>query len=883
MVRNLTVKQDASLVLNSNTLRFDTDCGITVAAGAQLSVLQTTLSNSEGCRGGATWNGITVEGSPLWPQDIVSKQGYLFLGEGSVVEHSKIGVAATNGNGTGGGVVQVNGASFTDNVTAIAFDAYRYKSLPNLSVIDNSTFTTTNYLSQNGLVPFAFVHLDGVSQVKVRGNSFLSSAAPSNDLTNKGFGVYANNSDVYIANYCARIPCITEVPNTFSGLTIGVQSVGVSSVPALLVENAEFSNCFTGVSVSGVSSPVIQSCLFQVPNYSYSNSVASAINLNVASTFTLKANTINGSGNGGTGINLYNLSQAAGSIEGNSFSSLRYGLIADGYRGKANLTCNTFMRNSTDVYQISDGISRVQGSPSVSASNSFLTMCGDVNQYHIISPSVPITYYGHGSDLVYSPKCNEGSVYVFDAEALANCGGNNFGEAFNKMEAYNDTITLKQAELTELEDEGCTDNLMLAVESAEPGNPLPLMQRLLNASPVLSDSVMVAATNRYEVLPDAFITSILVSNPQAPKSPDVTNALDKRPSPLPDYFLQAINESGNELSAIDLANGNLERLRSGRDRIIASLAGRMLNDTISKATDTLGMAIDLMPTATTIALKALLQLEKGEYAECMETLATGMEQVGNSTDAADLEGLSEFLATVSQTNPSDTTFTDLLSGFAESTNKMVCLLAKNALMAANSLPIHAPFIEYDPNVVPRSNVASFSPIVSVSPVRATNFVLVKYDLFKVKPSEVQITITNNNGVKIWSYSPKKRKFEEIVLTEGWAAGVYMVNLTQDSKKITSTTFSIYAPDELTPIAENTGEKVFYISPNPAKSSITISLTEKYASASFSYVLLSSKGVLIKSGNSTGSVKLDIDRLIPAIYLVKITLNGMEFTEKLVKE
>jgi hypothetical protein len=238
---------------------------------------------------------------------------------------------------------------------------------------------------------------------------------------------------------------------------------------------------------------------------------------------------------------------------------------------------------------------------------------------------------------------------------------------------------------------------------------------------------------------------------------------------------------------------------------------------------------------------------------------------------------------VSQTDPSDTTFTELMGGFAESPNAMVSLLAKNALLAASSTPIHAPFIEYDPNVVPRSSAAPVSPTVSVTPVKATDYVVVKYNLFRVKPAEVQLAITDSNGAKSWSYSPRVKAFEEIVITEGWAASVYTVSLTQDSKVIATTTFSIGAPDEVVPFAENIGGKAFYISPNPAKSSVTISLAERYASSSFSYVLLNSKGEPFKRGNSTGSVSVSIDRLIPAIYLVKVTVNGQEFTETLVKE
>ncbi len=878
MVRDLRVEPNAILIMNGSTLHFDASCGITVSPGAQLSVLQTMLTNSEGCRGGATWKGIIVEGNPSLPQTPASNQGSLYLGTGTVVEHSQYGMSATNGIGskTGGGIIKANGASFTDNVTGVHFDSYRSGNLPNQSYIINSTFKTTAYLQRNGLAPLAHVSLQGVSQVQIKGNTFQNASAASYDLNNRGFGVYASNGDAYIANSSLGIA------NTFSGLTVGVQSVGAVAAPALLVENALFNNCFTGISVSGAGSPVIRNCQFSVPDYTNGVNVASAVTLNMATPFSVLGNVINGAGTS-TGISLSNICQNAGIVKENTISNLKLGITINSIGSKANLTCNTLNNNNFHIYFANGSywLGSIIGSSRYSASNQFLPISG--SSFNLVSASSkPITYYGHSSNPAYMPRKNSGKVYVFAADKLKSCGRSSAG-SLEALEQYNDTIAVKQVEFAEFEDEGCTDNLMLAVESAVPGNPLPLMQRLLNASPVLSDSVMVAATIRYEVLPDAFIARVLVSNPQAPKSPAVTEAMDLRPSPLPVYFLQAINEIGHELSEIDIAKGNLEGLIGTRDLMLANMAGRLLNDTISKATDTLTMAINLMPTATTIALKALLQFEKGEHAECMETLTTGIGQVSNSIEAAELEGFSQFLATVNQTDTNDTTFTELMGGFAESPNVLVSLLAKNALLAASSTPIHAPFIEYEPMAVPRLSTAPTSPTVSVAPARATAFVVVSYNLSTVKPSEVRIAITNGKGENKWSYSPRVRTFEEIVVTEGWLPGNYTANLLHGSKSIASATFSIGGTEEVAPFAENTSLKAFYISPNPAKSTVTITLAERYASSSFSYVLLNSKGEPFKKGNGTGSVSVSIDTLLPGIYIVKVTVNGQDFTKTLVKE
>lgn len=99
---------------------------------------------------------------------------------------------------------------------------------------------------------------------------------------------------------------------------------------------------------------------------------------------------------------------------------------------------------------------------------------------------------------------------------------NNFGLRLNEVA---DSLSNEHSLLV---DAGDTEALNTDVQDSWPDETMEVRQELLDASPYLSDTVMISAAEKEDVLPNSILTEILVENPQSAKSTDVMNAVDSR-------------------------------------------------------------------------------------------------------------------------------------------------------------------------------------------------------------------------------------------------------------------------------------------------------------------------------------------------------------------
>jgi len=90
-----------------------------------------------------------------------------------------------------------------------------------------------------------------------------------------------------------------------------------------------------------------------------------------------------------------------------------------------------------------------------------------------------------------------------------------------------------------------------------PDEAYELHTDLMSKSPYLTDTVMIEAVNKEEVLTSVMVKEILVANPQSAKSGTVMTELDNRMNPLPDYMV-------NEIEQGELFLGEKENLESDK-------------------------------------------------------------------------------------------------------------------------------------------------------------------------------------------------------------------------------------------------------------------------------------------------------------------------------
>jgi len=86
-----------------------------------------------------------------------------------------------------------------------------------------------------------------------------------------------------------------------------------------------------------------------------------------------------------------------------------------------------------------------------------------------------------------------------------------------------------------------------------PPETMQLRSQLLNASPYLSDTVMVNAAKKEAVLPNSIVTEILTENPQSAK--EYLTIEYEVPFNIKDAVIEIISITGVQKEAVRLKNG----------------------------------------------------------------------------------------------------------------------------------------------------------------------------------------------------------------------------------------------------------------------------------------------------------------------------------------
>jgi hypothetical protein len=94
---------------------------------------------------------------------------------------------------------------------------------------------------------------------------------------------------------------------------------------------------------------------------------------------------------------------------------------------------------------------------------------------------------------------------------------------------------LLESTLQSILDGGDTDAMLFEIDGATYQNALTLFQELMNASPGLSQDVLLAAIQKEFELPKPLLALVLQSNPDAAKNSKILEAIDERNDPLTEY------------------------------------------------------------------------------------------------------------------------------------------------------------------------------------------------------------------------------------------------------------------------------------------------------------------------------------------------------------
>lgn len=869
---DLVVETGAKLTLLNPSLSFSVGKGMQVNAGAELNIEGGTLLPRTDCNYTGGWGGITVKGNKTQPQT-PTYQGKLTL-NGTVVEKAITGIKVM-----GGGIVNVNGTTFLNNSVAISFGEYRYGTSINLSQVVGSTFTLTHG------DPFGrkiiFIDLKGVARIKIAGNTFHNVSLP---LNQGGHGIRALDADLFLRGDA----------NTFIGLFTAIEANASLASPSFYVSDQVFENCFNGIRVSACPSPLIRGCSFQVPNYEYQGAVPTALSILNLNSFIVEGNTILGNGLG-YGVYLESVIAGAGQVWANTIHGLSVGVMAKGITGPESigtntiqLQCNQFSNNSlSDILVSGVGLSAIQGTEEVSASNLFGTL-----RFHIISDIMPITYYGWNGS--YTPTITEGRITVLEGRYLADCSVS-IGPKDVRLKGISDADeSLEMAEnlLIEMQDMGLTDELLAQVDGASGNDPLALRDALMEKSPMLSDTVMVRTSDDEVPLPNIMLAQVLMSNPQAAKSSIVLDALEARGNALPPYLIEAILESGNTISPIDVVKSQVANHRAMRDMLAGSLTQRFVSDTLGKQYDSLQMLKDYHPDLIYQYLSAFATREMGDIAGAQQQLndmgvnnaltplqvqeLNGVTTLTNLLDAAGEVPLASLVL--------DRTARATILGIADQGNGIASALAQNLLSAMDTIPFLAQAYVLDRNTGADAPTAH-GPYVEVEPYPVTRFVVVHYDMGGTTTDNPYLSIKGQQGKTVYQQGLTRTQFELLVEVDGWLPGLYSVSLMDKEQTLARTSFVVEGPEQIevdsNPL-EDILAPIVSVYPNPTKGIVSIEVKGDREML-FSYEVFTQVGVRVLTGSGNGSKQLSLANLGRGSYMIAVNVNGTRHTFSVVVE
>jgi len=813
---------------------------IYVEPGGQLIVNGGLITGIIGnCRN--LWHGIDIWGNPGQTQTL-NNQGWVSIINGGYIEYAEIGIETAHHLSPrtwypSGGIISCTDAVFKDNITDIKFYPYNnthpvtHQIIPNISRFTRTLFETTDDLFKfNFGIPSTHIFMSQVGGMSLKGCSFgnYSTFHPGS----RGMGIESYGAGYFVSSVCAQgnvIPCPEWLPCRFENLDYGIRAFNSNSYYTITVNRAEFIQNLRGIHLRLVQNPTIIRNTFDVsdPEEFWPDDTLVGLYLDEYTTgFEVEENIFTGPStfSSTVGIHLRNTGTEQNEIYNNSFSVLKQGITAVGINRLSDkeisgvglcIKCNDFIDCNNDVYVTYEldgegnpiitentGIAQKQGENgygdnTLAAGNTFsdVTSANFLNNEHC----GPIDYTYHGTnntDKIIIPDyfgrmtlyIDEDVRYTKEESCPSHLGGSitptlekgALNTETSYISAYQDTLFMNV-------DGGNTEGLNFEVLTSFPDEALVIRQNLIDESPYLSDTVMISAIEKENVLPGAMIRDVLLINPQAPKSKKIMDALDQRHDTLPDYMLEEIMLGLNTYGAKELLEQELGSHIAKRDKALANLNLYYKNDTAN-----FGAACD--------SLVALLQNEKCLSAK-YDLVFMYVDQADSLNAFNVLDNIpAEFNLSAQELSThnkylglfdilihekSDTTGLDSIQiqslfDLSSAYHVNPCVFASNLLIRERLLNYNEPVYLADilksaPAPDKKPEIERKANHLSLFPNPAGNYFIVQYDLTDQYNLGI-LSISDINGKELKAINLQDKQNQIVIPTQEFSAGVYLIRL-----------------------------------------------------------------------------------------------------------
>ncbi|MCF8348177.1 MAG: T9SS type A sorting domain-containing protein, partial [Bacteroidales bacterium] len=365
-----------------------------------------------------------------------------------------------------------------------------------------------------------------------------------------------------------------EFKNLFTGIYASNTSFSNNRV---YVNDADFENNSTGVYLSNVDNAVVINSRFYVgPNYrnipNCGDEVSGfGIDAYDAMGFIFENNEFFKYSPAPadliyTGIHVKECKSIQDIVYNNDYTGLSFGNYAENINRLrpgddqmgVEYQCNENIDNRVDFIVADENpydakIRDYQGSSELASGNSFSQSTATAWHFQNLGKEVISLYYYEGIPEQIPTLYTD--YYVNPIKAPMNSCPDHFGgggsikltvaqratkelEYANNLADYNAVKYLFES----LTDGGNTTSELLDVETAQPDDMWALRAQLLGDSPHLSQEVLMAMSDRTDILPDDVIFDILSANPDELKEDTLISFLENKENPLPDYMISILKQ-----------------------------------------------------------------------------------------------------------------------------------------------------------------------------------------------------------------------------------------------------------------------------------------------------------------------------------------------------
>jgi photosystem II stability/assembly factor-like uncharacterized protein len=569
------------------------------------------------------WAGIRIEGTSDQGQQNMAYHGFVEMINGTI-ENANNGVSLAGVNSSGridwdktGGLIQATNSNFFNNKRDVEFLSYHNrnvagKEIPNRSFFKNCEFQTNTNNKIEKLS--AHVTMWDVNGVGIYGCDFEDTRSSIDPKTDGRTGLFTIDAGYTVMNHCTTLtfpPCTTD-PTRFLNLNSCIQSYSNNN-GIIKIQYSEF-NSYKGVYFNKVSHAVVRSNLFYIEHdelVSGSTDYPYGLYLDQSNSFNTEGNQFTGTTgatnvvNGGaagivvrnTGENnsdIYrshfdNLKMACQALDGNKAAGAPYGL---------RFICNDYEDdwNDIDIRQVSSGplqpnagIAEKQGVPENSFGNA-----SPILNLNIENNAGSIRYWYPGSNIQANrlfPYQTSGTMFppwTFPANGcvnrINNWGVSNVsdGTATGTIDGYKPTELTIRTQRDGLTDDGNTETLITAVQTATTGNITTVLTQLQNASPYLSIKVLglVASMEAPSPFTNTMVRDILFLNPHSARSTWIQSVLDNRTNLLSSGDRTIINSNSNVYTHRDTLEDELSDIYEAYDAVLNEILHYHMSDTI---------------------------------------------------------------------------------------------------------------------------------------------------------------------------------------------------------------------------------------------------------------------------------------------------------------